>query len=133
MVAHLATHHNLTVRAVPQEVGPVSHAAYPLFPCGAASTSTGAMWHDLQAQKPQCRLPSVPERLFGRERHMQAVHEGLEEKGCVALYGGPGDGKTALAMTVGRALYEEGKAEGGAYVFDLAGTWRSPDGLVPVG
>jgi ABC-type polar amino acid transport system ATPase subunit len=60
-------------------------------------------------------------RLIGREEDLRQVQEKLQGSRCVVLHGGPGEGKSALAMTAGRILHALGKAEGGAFAVDLAG------------
>jgi predicted ATP-dependent serine protease len=70
---------------------------------------------------PQCHVPSNAHRLVGRQAELQELLDGLRERGCVVISGGPGEGKTALAQEAVQTLWSKRALPGGAYVVDLNG------------
>jgi hypothetical protein len=72
----------------------------------------------MQLQRPGC--------VVGRGADMDAVRLGLQEKRCVLLTGGPGEGKSTLACAVGAALWDEGAYQQGAFSLDMTGGQRAP-------
>jgi Cdc6-like AAA superfamily ATPase len=70
---------------------------------------------------PQCHVPSNAHRLVGRQAELQELLDGLRERRCVVISGGPGEGKTALAQEAVQTLWSKKALPGGAYVVDLNG------------
>jgi hypothetical protein len=61
-------------------------------------------------------------KVVGRSGELESVMEGLTgDAGAAVLVGGPGDGKTTLAMEAGLELCKRGWFPGGAYVIDFHG------------
>lgn len=67
--------------------------------------------------------------LHGRDEEMRWLLERLATDSAfsaVVIYGGAGDGKSAIAMEFGMQLYEAGQLPGGAYVVNMAGGGSLP-------
>lgn len=71
------------------------------------------------------RLPmfvSKPDNVIvGRVNELESVHRGLLQQKRLVVIGGPGEGKTALARSVTRQLYNEGCFPAGAFEVDMTG------------
>jgi hypothetical protein len=74
---------------------------------------------------PQCHVPSNAHRLIGRHTELEAVLDGLRERRCIVISGGPGEGKTTLAQEAVWRLWEQKALPGGAYAVDLTGDLRN--------
>jgi len=70
-------------------------------------------------------IPKAQTRLFGREAELAAVLDALRGPRLVTLTGGPGSGKTRIAIEVAHAVQETGQA---VVWLDLAPA-QSPDGI----
>jgi ABC-type transport system involved in cytochrome bd biosynthesis fused ATPase/permease subunit len=64
------------------------------------------------------RLASV---VIGREGEQQEIMRQLQKGKAVVLWGGPGEGKSTLAMDAACTLYKSGALPGGALSVDLTG------------
>jgi phosphate starvation-inducible protein PhoH len=64
------------------------------------------------------RLASV---VIGREVEQQKIMQHLQKGKAVILRGGPGEGKSTLAMDAACTLYESGAVSRGALSVDLSG------------
>ena len=78
-------------------------------------------------QQPQAahRLPDALTSFVGRERDIQKVARMLKQSRSVTIVGGPGVGKTRLAMEAGRLLAE--RFPGGVWFVPLAGAQSARD------
>jgi hypothetical protein len=82
--------------------------------------------HGIPASAPPMQLPRAP-FVVGRGADMEAVRQGLRDKNCVLLTGGPGEGKSTVARAVGAALWhDEGAYQQGAFEIDMTGGQDSP-------
>ena len=64
--------------------------------------------------------------LFGREGDVQQVKASLEQYRAAVIWGGPGEGKSSIAMEAGCQLWTEQKCPGGCFVVDMLGTALPP-------
>ena len=82
-----------------------------------------ALGHRLPSNPSQHKMPMLLEwpghELIGRREEAQRVAEALRAGRSVFIFGGPGEGKSMLARSVGVALWEEGSLLGGAFEVDL--------------
>ena len=72
--------------------------------------------------------PEVPMQLWRlaapllcREKEVQQVLRSLLEHSAAVIWGGPGEGKSSIAMEAGCRLWESGKCLGGCFQVDLNG------------
>ena len=72
--------------------------------------------------------PEVPMQLWrlatpllSREEEVQLVLRSLLEHSAAVIWGGPGEGKSSIAMEAGCRLWESGKCLGGCFQVDLNG------------
>jgi hypothetical protein len=75
-----------------------------------------------------CSLPMWLDRpthqLVARDEEAEELRSGLMDVAgshAVLLWGGPGEGKSELARSVGLALYNQGHLSGGAFQVDMTG------------
>ncbi len=80
-------------------------------------------WHSRSASQHEFVVTSSAKRakLVGREAELEAVLKGLHAKRCVIFTGGPGEGRTALALEAVQSLLDQEALPGGALTVDLAG------------
>ena len=72
--------------------------------------------------------PEVPMQLWRlatplvcREEAVQRIVQSLLEHSAAVIWGGPGEGKSSVAMEAGCRLWESGKCLGGCFQVDLNG------------
>jgi hypothetical protein len=76
----------------------------------------------VSVQRDRMQLPHpTTVNMIGREAEVRAVVEGLKAAGAAVLVAGPGEGKSTVAMSAGREVWELGLCPGGAYVVDFNG------------
>jgi hypothetical protein len=88
--------------------------------CVAALISSGHLprSHGITVGALPMQLP-IPPLVVGRRADMDAVRVGLQDKHCVLLTGGPGEGKSTVARAVGTALWDAGAYKQGAFELDM--------------
>ena len=67
------------------------------------------------------QLSRIPHPLFGRKDDVQQIKASLEQYRAAVIWGGPGDGKSSVAMEAGCQLWSEQKCPGGCFVVDMLG------------
>ena len=67
------------------------------------------------------QLSRMPHPLFGRESDVQQVKDSLQHHRAAVIWGGPGEGKSSIAMEAGCQLWSGGKCPGGCFVVDMLG------------
>ena len=67
-------------------------------------------------------LTRLASDVIGRDGVQKEIMQYLEQRKAVILWGGPGEGKSTLAMDAACSLYLAGGVPGGALGVDLAGT-----------
>ena len=72
-----------------------------------------------------CRL-AMP--LFCREDEVQLVVQSLLEHSAAVIWGGPGEGKSSVAMEAGCRLWESGTCLGGCFQGDMNGELATAQG-----
>jgi hypothetical protein len=72
-------------------------------------------------------------KVVGRDGEVQRVMEALTgDAGAAVLIGGPGEGKSTVAMEAGLELCKRGWFPGGAFVVDFFGACNQPAALISV-
>jgi hypothetical protein len=64
--------------------------------------------------------------VVGREQAQQDMLGALRKRKAVILWGGPGEGKSTLAVDTAYKMWEDGEVKGGALRVDLTGTHQLP-------
>lgn len=67
------------------------------------------------------RLYRTADPLVGREEEVQAVMSSLLEHHAAVIWGGPGEGKSSIAMEAGCRLWDAEKCLGGCFAVDCHG------------
>lgn len=67
------------------------------------------------------QLHRIAQPLLGREGEVQQVMECLLEHHAAVIWGGPGEGKSSIAMEVGCRLWDAERCLGGCFVVDCLG------------
>ena len=67
------------------------------------------------------QLYRIPQALLGREAEVQQVLGSLLEHHAAVIWGGPGEGKSSIAMEAGCRLWDSGKCLGGCFTIDCLG------------
>ena len=68
------------------------------------------------------RVYRIAHPLFGREDEVQQVVDSLTRHRAAVVWGGPGEGKSSIAMEAACQLWEGGLASGGCFVIDCLGS-----------
>ena len=71
--------------------------------------------------EPPMQLYRIAQPLFGREAEVQQAMDSLMEHHVAVIWGGPGEGKSSIAMEVGCRLWDAGKCPGGCFEVDCLG------------
>ena len=67
------------------------------------------------------QLHRIAQPLLGREEEVQAVMSNLLEHHAAVVWGGPGEGKSSIAMEAGCRLWDAEKCLGGCFAIDCLG------------
>ena len=76
------------------------------------------------------QLHRIAQPLLGREAEVQQVMGSLLEHHAAVIWGGPGEGKSSIAMEAGCRLWDAEKCLGGCFSIDCLGAPRTHHALV---
>ena len=71
------------------------------------------------------QLHRIAQPLLGREAEVQQVLDSLTKHHAAVIWGGPGEGKSSIAMEAGIRLWDAEKCLGGCFAIDCMGVLRS--------
>ena len=74
------------------------------------------------------RLHRVAQPLLGRDAEVQHVMDSLLKHHAAVIWGGPGEGKSSIAMEAGCRLWEADRSLGGCFAVDCQGAMRPSNG-----